>query len=66
VDQKLTIGGFLLGCLIITATMLAYNRIEKLEDLVRKQQETIDMQTKAINLRNFENQMLRNMLGPRN
>lgn len=46
--------------------MLAYNRIEKLEDLVRKQQETIDMQTKAINLRNFENQMLRNMLGPRN
>lgn len=65
-DQKLTIGGFLLGCLIITATILAYNRIEKLESIVRQQQETIEIQSKAINMRNFENQMLKSMFMPTN
>ena len=65
-DQKLTIGVFLMGCLIITATILGYNRIEKLEELVKEQQQTIELQDKAIAMRNFENQMLKSMMFPRN
>ena len=55
-----------MGCLIITATILGYNRIEKLEELVKEQQQTIELQDKAIAMRNFENQMLKSMMFPRN
>jgi len=59
VNEKLTIGFFLLGCVIVTAVILGFNRIERLEDIIIKQQETIDLQEDAINMQRIENQMLR-------
>ncbi len=58
-NEKLTIGFFLLGCVIVTAVILGFNRIERLEDIIIKQQETIDLQEDAINMQRIENQMLR-------
>lgn len=62
-DQKLTIGAFILGCTIVTAIILAYNHIEKLEKLIRDQQETIEIQQHAIGMKNIETNMYKNMLG---
>ena len=59
VNEKLTIGFFLLGCVVVTAVILGINRIERLEDIIIKQQETIDLQDEAINMQRIENQMLR-------
>jgi len=55
-----------MGCLIITATILGYNRIEKLEELVKDQQQTIELQDKAIAMRTFENQILKSIMYPKN
>ena len=59
-NQKLTIGFFLFGCVIIIATVLAYNRIEKLEDIIIAQDETIQLQQQAIMMQKLENQILKN------
>lgn len=59
VNEKLTIGFFLLGCVIVTATIMAVNRIERLEDIIVKQQDTIEQQEKAIAMQRLETQMLR-------
>jgi len=63
-DEKLTIGIFLLGCVIIIATILAFNKIEKLQDIIVKQDETIQIQNQAIQLQRVENTMLRNVAYP--
>ena len=63
-DEKLTIGIFLLGCVIIIATILGYNRIERLEDIIIKQNETIQKQNQAIQIQRVENIMLRNVAYP--
>ena len=63
-DEKLTIGIFLLGCVIIIATILGYNRIERLEDIIIKQNETIQKQNQAIHIQRVENTMLRNVAYP--
>jgi CHASE3 domain sensor protein len=58
-DQKLTVGFFLLGCVIIAATIISYNHIKRLEDIIIKQNDTIQLQQKAIELRNYENALLK-------
>ena len=63
-DERLTIGIFLLGCVIVIATILGFNRIEKLEDTIVKQHETIQLQNQAIQLQRVENTMLRNVVYP--
>lgn len=63
-DEKLTVGIFLLGCVIIIATILAFNKIEKLQDIIVKQNETIQIQNQAIQLQRVENTMLRNVAYP--
>ena len=64
-DEKLTIGVFMLGCVIILGVILGYNRIERLESMIIKQQETIELQQQAINTKNMETAMYRSMLGLR-
>lgn len=63
-DEKLTVGIFLLGCVIIIATILAFNKIEKLQDIIVKQNETLQIQNQAIQLQRVENTMLRNVAYP--
>lgn len=60
-DQKLTIGFFLLGCVIVVASVLAFIRIERLEDIIIRQQETIELQSKAIELKTYENTLLKSI-----
>lgn len=62
-NEKLTIGFFLLGCVIVTAVIMGFNRIERLEDIIIKQQDTIEQQDKAISMQRLENQVLRMSLG---
>ena len=62
-DEKLTIGVFMLGCVIIVGVILGYNRIERLEDMIIKQQETIELQQQAIGMKNMETTMYKRMLG---
>ena len=62
-DEKLTIGVFMLGCVIIVGVILGYNRIERLEDMIIKQQDTIELQQQAINMKNMETAMYKSMLG---
>jgi len=62
-NEKLTIGFFLLGCVIVTAVIMGFNRIERLEDIIIKQQDTIEQQDKAISMQRLENQVLRMNLG---
>lgn len=65
-DQKLTIGVFMIGCLIILAAVLAFNRIERLEELLHKQQETIEQQQTAIMMQQMENKLLKSIMYPKN
>lgn len=65
-DQRLTIGFFLFGCLIVLATVLGFNRIERLQDIVVEQDKTIKMQQEAIMMQRVENSMLKQMIYPRN
>ena len=65
-DQKLTIGFFLFGCIIILATVLGFNRIERLEGVIIEQDKTIKTQHEAIMMQRVENSMLKQMLYPRN
>lgn len=58
-NEKLTIGFFLLGCVIMLATYLGFNKIQRLEELVIKQQDTIELQKTAIEWQRVENNMLR-------
>jgi hypothetical protein len=58
-DQKLSVGFFLLGCVIVVAVVLAFNRIEKLQDVIIKQQQTIELQDQAIKMQKLENTLLR-------
>lgn len=58
-DQKLSVGFFLLGCVIVVAVVLAFNRIEKLQDVIVKQQQTIELQDKAIRMQQLENSILK-------
>lgn len=60
-DQKLTIGFFLLGCVVAVAAVLAFIRIERLEDIIIRQQETIELQGKAIELKTYENTLLKSI-----
>jgi hypothetical protein len=66
VDQKLTIGFFLFGCIIILATIFGFNRIQRLEDVIVEQDKTIKMQNEAIMMQRVENSMLKQMVYPRN
>ena len=65
-DQRLTIGFFLFGCLIVLVTVLGFNRIERLQDIVVEQDKTIKMQQEAIMMQRVENSMLKQMIYPRN
>lgn len=65
-NQRLTIGFFLFGCLIVLATVLGFNRIERLQDIVVEQDKTIKMQQEAIMMQRVENSMLKQMIYPRN
>ena len=65
-DQKLTIGFFLFGCIIILATIFGFNRIQRLEDVIVEQDKTIKMQNEAIMMQRVENSMLKQMAYPRN
>lgn len=65
-NQKLTIGFFLFGCIIVLATILGFNRIQRLEDLIIEQDKTIKMQNEAIMMQRVENSMLKQMIYPRN
>lgn len=65
-DQKLTIGFFLFGCIIILATIFGFNRIQRLEDVIVEQDKTIKMQNEAIMMQRVENSMLKQMVYPRN
>ena len=58
-NEKLTIGFFSLGCVIMLAAYLGFNKIQRLEDLVIKQQETIELQKTAIEWQRVETQLLR-------
>jgi hypothetical protein len=66
VDQRLTIGFFLFGCLIVLATVLGFNRIQRLEDVIIEQDKTIKMQQEAIMMQRVENSMLKQLTFPRN
>jgi hypothetical protein len=66
VDQRLTIGFFLFGCLIVLATVLGFNRIQRLEDVIIEQDKTIKIQNEAIMMQRVENSMLKQMVYPRN
>lgn len=65
-DQRLTIGFFLFGCLIVLATVLGFNRIQRLEDVIIEQDKTIKMQQEAIMMQRVENSMLKQLSFPRN
>lgn len=65
-DQRLTIGFFLFGCLIVLATVLGFNRIQRLEDIIIEQDKTIKMQQEAIMMQRVENSMLKQLTFPRN
>lgn len=65
-DQKLTIGFFLFGCVIVLAAVLGFNRIERLESIVIEQEKTIKTQQEAIMLQRVENSMLKQITYPRN
>lgn len=65
-NQKLTIGFFLFGCVVVLATILAYNRMHRLEDLIIEQDKTIKIQNEAIMMQRVENTMLKQMIYPRN
>ena len=65
-DQRLTIGFFLFGCVIVLATVLGFNRIERLEDIIIEQDKTIKTQNEAIMMQRVENSMLKQMIYPRN
>ena len=65
-DQKLTIGFFLFGCVIVLATVLGFNRIERLENIIIEQDKTIKTQNEAIMMQRVENSMLKQMIYPRN
>lgn len=65
-DQRLTIGFFLFGCVIVLATVLAFNRIERLEEVIIEQDKTIKVQNEAIMMQKMENTMLKQMIYPRN
>lgn len=65
-DQRLTIGFFLFGCLIVLATVLGFNRIQRLEDVIIEQDKTIKIQNEAIMMQRVENSMLKQMVYPRN
>jgi len=58
-DQKLSVGFFLLGCVIVVTVVLAFNRIEKLQDVIVRQQQTIELQDKAIRMQQLENSILK-------
>lgn len=64
-DQKLTVGFFLFGCLIITGIILSYNRITRLEEIIVKQNETIEIQNQAIMVQKLENQILKSIMYPK-
>ena len=65
-DQRLTIGFFLFGCVIVLATVLGFNRIERLEELIIEQDKTIKIQNEAIMIQKVENTMLKQIIYPRN
>jgi hypothetical protein len=54
----MTIGVLMLGSVLIVGAVLMYNRIVRLEELVRVQDETIQLQNRAILLKNLETQLL--------
>ena len=65
-DQRLTIGFFLFGCVIVLAAVLGFNRIERLQDIIIEQDKTIKQQHEAIMMQRVENSMLKQMIYPRN
>lgn len=64
-DQRLTVGFFLLGCVIITATVLGFLHIRELENIVREQQEIIQLQKEANGKLRLENMLMRTYSQPR-
>lgn len=49
---------FLLICLFILTVILSYNHIEKLEDIIHKQQQTIETQQQAIDIQRLHNMLM--------
>lgn len=58
-DQKLSVGFFLLGCVIVTATVLGFLHIRELEKLVKDQQQVIELQKQANSRLQLENLLLK-------
>lgn len=58
-DQKLSVGFFLLGCVIITATVLGFLHIRELEKMVHDQQQVIELQKQANSKLQIENMLLK-------
>jgi hypothetical protein len=58
-DQKLSVGFFLLGCVIVTATVLGFLHIRELEKLVNDQQQVIELQKQANSRLQLENLLLK-------
>ena len=48
------------------ATVLGFNRIQRLEDVIIEQDKTIKMQQEAIMMQRVENSMLKQLTFPRN
>lgn len=63
-DQKLSVGFFLLGCVIVTATVLGFLHIRELEKLVKDQQQLIELQKQANSKLQLENLLLKTYKQP--
>lgn len=57
---------FLLTSLLILTLVLSYNHIEKLEDLIHEQQETIETQQQAIDMQRLHNMLMNRIYSNQN
>lgn len=57
---------FLLTSLLILTLVLSYNHIEKLEELIHEQQETIETQQQAINMQRLHNMLMNRIYSNQN
>lgn len=57
---------FLLTSLLILTLVLSYDHIEKLEELIHEQQETIETQQQAINMQRLHNMLMNRIYNNQN
>ena len=57
---------FLLTSLLILTLVLSYNHIEKLEELIHEQQETIETQQQAIDMQRLHNMLMNRIYSNQN